>query len=453
MAKNDRDTLTAAPARPPALRRLSSALLGSLLLIGTALPWSVQAQNPLPQKPQGQSNPANPLTQPPQDGKLPAPAKDVKPAGWEQGVRLGLVPEANLKVGAEGASIYDFGAADRFLHPTLTHTFTLRNDGKAPVLIDHIQSSCGCTSALLVANGKEATGYKLLPGKTIAIKTAVDTSKLAPGTLRKFLWVMMPNETLPSYIIRLDADIQGVVTFTPAAVEFGRVESGETPAQTLRVSLDKRLVEAVGGVKMVSSNPGVHIRLVPPADTPLPGSNGLTLIRNYAITLSPEVPRGVLSSTLSFVPLKSTVAANKNNNRVAAETAMTFLSSLTAAVTGEVFGAVSARPGTVVFGPVTQGDTTTRRITLVGKTEAALENLKVTSSSTWVTAKVSVPPAPKPIPNAPVQKLPPMRLLEVTLNPQAPAGALQTSLTLTTQGGEELILPAFGYITPAVKKN
>ena len=176
------------------------------------------------------------------------------------------------------------------------------------------------------------------------------------------------------------------------------------------------------------------------------------MLRTYKVTLAPKVSLGILSGTLAFVPLKSTAGANKTNTQMAAETASTYLNSLTANVTGEIFGKVTARPGSVVFGPVTQGDSTIRRITLVGKTAESLQHLKVTSPSIWVTAKVSVPVRPKPVPNAPPQNLPPMMLLEVTLNPKAPPGALQTQVVLTTQDGERLVLPAFGYITPAVKQ-
>ena len=373
-----------------------------------------------------------------------------KPAGADKGVLLNLVQEKNLQMAPPAGAIYTFGSVDRFLHPILAHTFTLRNDGKVAVMIDHLQPSCGCTTALLLATGKETVGYKLLPGKQVGIKVAVDTNKLAPGPIKKFLWVMMPGETTPSYAIRMDATIEGVLTFTPPLVEFGRLDAGTAPTQMLTVRLDKRLIDSVGGVKLISSNPGVQITPPNPVDTPVQGGDGHTVLRTYTITVMPKASLGVLSGTLSFVPLQSAASANKGNVRSAAETATTFLSALTAGVTGEVFGKVSARPGTIAFGAVTQGDTTTRRLTLVGKTEAALHNLKVTSPSVWVTAKLSVPDLPKQDPNA-VQKLPPMLVLEVTLNPKTPPGALQTQVVLTTEDGEQLVLPAFGYVTPSVK--
>jgi len=375
-----------------------------------------------------------------------------KPAGADRGVVLNVVAEKDLQIAPPGGAIYNFGTADRFLHPTLTHTFTLRNDGKIPVVIDHIQSSCGCTSGLLIANGKEAVGFTLQPGKTVAIKTAVDVTKLAPGPIKKFLWVMMPGETVPSFAIRLDAKIEGVLAFDPPAIEFGRMQIGDKPTQMLSVTLDKRLLDAVGGVKLVSSNPDILLTPTSATDTPLPGGDGHSVLRTYKVTLSPQASLGVLSGTLAFVPLKSTAGANKANTQTAAETASIYLNSLSANVTGEIFGKVTARPGSVVFGPVTQGDSTVRRITLVGKTAEALQNLKVTSPSVWITAKVSVPERPKPAPNAPPLNLPPMMLLEVTLNPKAPAGPFQTQLVLTTQDGERLPLPAYGYITPAVKQ-
>ena len=378
------------------------------------------------------------------------PPSARKPAGADKGVLLTVLEEKNLRITPPAGAIYNFGTADRFLNPILRHTFTLRNEGKIPVIIDHIQSSCGCTSALLMATGKEAAGYTLPPGKQVVIKAEVDMTKLAPGLIKKFLWVMMPGETVPSFVIRLDANIEGVLTYTPAAVEFGRVESGANPAQTLAVRLDSRLLKAVGGARLVSSNPDVKIGPAAPVDTLVPGGDGHTVERLYTIMLSPKASLGVLSGTLSFVPIKSAAAANKGNTHLAAETAATYLGSLTANLTGEVFGQVSARPGTIVFGAVTQGDSTTRRITLVGKTEEALKNLKVTSPSVWVTVKLTAPDRPKQDPKD-LQKMPPMLLMEVTLNPKTPPGALQTQLVLTTQTGEKLVLPAFGYVTPAVK--
>ncbi len=438
MARSRETALMAAPfsaasdaPKPHLRKRLRSQTTWSLVLLGTALPWGgVLAQNP--------ATPSTPFVQ--------------KPAGADKGVLLSVVAEKDLKVALPAGAIYNFGKADRFVQPVLTHTFLLRNDGKAPVVIDHIQSSCGCTSALLVANGKEAVGgYTLLPGKQVGIKAAVDMTKLAPGPIKKFLWVMMPNETVPSFVLRLDADIEGVLSFDPPAIEFGRLQAGDTPSQTLGVTLDKRLLEAVGGVQLVSSTPNVQVTLTSTADSAVPGGDGHTVLRYYKVKVMPKATLGVLSGTLSFVPLKSAANANKTNTNAAAETAETFLSVLNANITGQIFGKVTARPGTVVFGAVTEGDVTMRRITLVGKTEEALQNLKISSSSTWITTKVIVPERPKTSPTAPPQNLPPMRLLEVTLDPKAPPGALQTQLVLTTKDGEELILPAFGYITPAVK--
>ena len=413
-------------------RRLLPQTTGGLALLGLALSWGAQAQAP-----PGVQVQATPVVQ------AQAPLELQKPAGADKGVLLNLVEEKGVKIAPPAGAIYAFGSIDRFLNPVLTHTFILHNDGKIPVVIDHLQSSCGCTSALLMAAGKETAGYTLRPGKQVGIKVVIDTSKLAPGMIKKFVWVMMPGETAPSFAIRLDATIEGVLTFSPPAIEFGRVNAGENPAQTLSVTLDKRLIDTVGGVRLVSSNSGILIGPTPPVDTPIAGGDGHTVLRRYTIMVTPKASLGVLSGTLSFVPLKSAALANKSNTKAAAEMAATFLSALTAPVTGEVFGKVSARPGTVVFGAVTQGDSTTRRITLVGKTEEALLNLKVTSPSVWVTAKMSIPDRPKQDPAAPPQKLPPMLLLEVTLNPKTPPGALQTQVILTTQDGERLVLPHF----------
>ncbi len=376
------------------------------------------------------------------------PPAAQKPGNLGMAVGMTVMEEKGLERLQPNAAIFAFGKVDRFTHPTLEHTFTIRNEGKTPLVIDHLQPSCGCTSALLTS-GKEAAGYTLEPGKQVGVKVTVDLTKLAPGAIKKFLWVMLPHENTPAVSIRLDAEIEGVLTFEPPSLEFGRVEAGKSPGLNLQVTLDRRLINTLGGVKLISSNPGVVISPASPTDTPVPGGNGQTVQRTYTVAVTPKADLGVLSGTLSFVPAKSSAVANKTNAGSAAETAATLLANMTVPLSGQVLGSISSRPGTVVFGAVTQGDETTRRITIVGTTEASLKDLQVVCSSAWVTAKLSSPARPKPSPTAP--PLPPMLLLEVTLNAKTPPGAIETKVVLTTQAGARLVLPAFGYVTPVVK--
>ncbi len=416
----------------------------------------------------------------------PSPQKPSAPGPLNS---LIVVEEKGLQRLQPNAAIFSFGAVDRFAHPLLEHAFTLRNGGKAAVVIDHLQPSCGCTSALLTS-GRDAAGYTLEPGKQVGVQVTVDLTKLATGSIKKFLWVMVPHETTPAVSIRLDAEVEGVLTFTPPSLEFGKVEAGKSPGMRLSVMLDKRLIQAVGGVRLISSNPGLVITPAVPADTPVPGSNGKTVQRTYTVKVTNKADLGELTGSLAFVPaggvplskttgpgakkpgvtgvMSGSHSASKHVKRTggpnaaqiarpsqsgvasaSSETSSAMLAAVIVPVTGQVLGRISSRPGRVVFGAASEGEATTRLITLVGTSASDLVNLKITCPSVWVTAKLSVPERTPPAPGS--SPLPPMMLLEVMLSPKAPAGALSTKIVLTTEGGERLVLPAFGYITPAVK--
>src|SRR5690349_4196679 len=72
---------------------------------------------------------------------------------------------------------FDFGQA-RYGR-VLSHTFTLRNDGKGDVTVDRVISACGCVSAVLPAIGA-AGPVVISPGGTAQLKVEVDTTRI-PG--------------------------------------------------------------------------------------------------------------------------------------------------------------------------------------------------------------------------------------------------------------------------------
>ena len=75
---------------------------------------------------------------------------------------IALSQEKKAVIAAEGGTIYDFGDIKGSDGP-VTHVFTIKNEGDAPLTITNATSSCGCTKP-------EYTESPIAPGKTGELK-------------------------------------------------------------------------------------------------------------------------------------------------------------------------------------------------------------------------------------------------------------------------------------------
>lgn len=96
-------------------------------------------------------------------------------------------PSLNTPMGATGPSltplpdhvtqaVEDHGLAWRadIGQSTATHTFTFRNDNKAPVEIRRVQPSCGCSAVSLVQRGQPVGNPIVAPGDTLQVCVPAD---------------------------------------------------------------------------------------------------------------------------------------------------------------------------------------------------------------------------------------------------------------------------------------
>lgn len=92
----------------------------------------------------------------------------------------------------------DFGKVKQ--GSVLTHEFVFKNEGDAPLVIDRVETSCGCTAALV-------TEKRILPGREGRIKATFDTRGYS-GRLTRYLYVVTnePGNERPE--IALIADIE-----------------------------------------------------------------------------------------------------------------------------------------------------------------------------------------------------------------------------------------------------
>jgi hypothetical protein len=96
-----------------------------------------------------------------------------------------------------GESIHDFGTIKE-ANGAVSHTFKIKNEGKAPLIISKVSASCGCTTP-------EYTTEPISPGKTGEIKVTFDP-KGRPAPFTKTIYVYSNGYT-GGYILT----IKGVV--------------------------------------------------------------------------------------------------------------------------------------------------------------------------------------------------------------------------------------------------
>ena len=101
---------------------------------------------------------------------------------------------------------YDFGTRRLSDESPLEHTFTLRNAGTTPVIVDRLQSSCGCTTAFL--DGDKDLPLTVGPGGIIPVRVSIVPHRLAPGPMEKSVWVFTHGASEASVLLEITGTMQ-----------------------------------------------------------------------------------------------------------------------------------------------------------------------------------------------------------------------------------------------------
>ena len=81
-----------------------------------------------------------------------------------------------------------------------THTFTIKNEGKAPLVITKVTTSCGCTTP-------EYPKEPIAPGKTGELKVTYDTAN-RPGPFTRTIQVLSNGYT-GTYVLTIKGTVEG----------------------------------------------------------------------------------------------------------------------------------------------------------------------------------------------------------------------------------------------------
>lgn len=352
----------------------------------------------------------------------PATAADAAPAVTVPPAAAAALNDQNtlVPVAKDGVVItqsneadYDFGTLSS--GTPIQHDFVLHNNSNSEsAVIDRIQAACGCTTALFDA-GNGSTDKIVQPGADATIHVSIDPKFLSGGHQDKVVWVYVNGETTP-VTLHVTGVIVPAVSVAPSVIDFGIVQAGATPAMPLTLTIDKSAYPN-GVPSPTTSSADITISLV--GETPAPGAPN-SVVRTYKVAVTGTASLGMLSTTIN-VP-------NPGNS-----------GATTVFVHGTVVGELTCSPSAVGFGAVTHGSTATQQVLLTGTTEQALKGLTVTCGSPDLKATI-LKPAPSTTSGAH-----PSAILQVTFTPKD-AGAMQSTVRVTTRKGETLELPAWAYV-------
>jgi hypothetical protein len=179
------------------------------------------------------------------------------------------------------ATAHDFGKVKQ--GDVVSHEFTFRNEGDEPLVVEKIETTCGCTAALV-------SEKRIAPGQDGKIKTTFDTRGYS-GRLTRYLYLVSNDAGSPRRELSVTADIEvppsARIDIDRYNLDMGLVLEGESPAakivvksageRKLRVEIDQENLKFFSGGKP----------LVSPFDLPVGES------REIEIRFPPQTRPGV----------------------------------------------------------------------------------------------------------------------------------------------------------------
>lgn len=361
-------------------------------------------------------------------------------------------------------SCYDFGSLCGFQSLPLSHVFDLQNHMPIPQKITELRPTCGCTYASI--SGGTSLPLVLQPGQSLSVRVVVDVTLLPPGPFDKPVWVLVQGQDAPIATLTLAGTLLPAARFSPDHMNFGRVSADTPTSQVLKVALAANLLPAGSVPRLVCFNPDIQIGSGPvgASDTKTtsttltnvkptsikPDSAKTSLAQSYRVTLLPHAHLGQITGKVDVVV---TAPGGKD------------VTVGSVPLQGEVVGDVAASPSLVAFGTATVGKAAMQQIML---TTQGSQTLRVSSTSPYLSAHLEPALAGtlnRPFPGTSVTAAPissgntskpsnpaQMHLLDITLSPNTPAGPLETSLTVTTGTGQQLVVPVFALVQKAVEQ-
>jgi hypothetical protein len=156
--------------------------------------------------------------------------------------------------------------------------FRFRNDGDAPLVVDRVKTSCGCTAALLSAS-------TLAPGESGEVRTSFDSTRFS-GSVQKTVAVYSNDPSRAIVQLLIKGSIRQELFVSPAFIELGTLNAGVEKILPVTISNQGPVPVALREVRCLA--PDLVGELAAPAVAP-GGSVILTL------RVTPMAGRGILN--------------------------------------------------------------------------------------------------------------------------------------------------------------
>jgi hypothetical protein len=139
-----------------------------------------------------------------------------------------------LAVSAEGPKLVvedaDFHFGQVYQGSKVEHTFRFRNAGGAPLVIDNVRSSCGCTAALVSAT-------VIPPGGAGEVRATFDSGRFR-GPVEKTIYLHVNDPQQPVARMHVRGTVTPEIRIEPEQVDFGTLAPGV--AREARITLSNQ---------------------------------------------------------------------------------------------------------------------------------------------------------------------------------------------------------------------
>jgi len=144
---------------------------------------------------------------------------------------------------------FNFGAVPQ--GKKVDHVFTFTNKGDAPLNIEQVRTSCGCTAANIASRLIE-------PGKKGEIKVTFDSTNFA-GSISKTVFIHSNDPQTPIFSLILQGSVSEEIAVTPRQLNLGTIKAGGTGEAI--VTIDNRSDKPLALKSVRTTNPKLSATL------------------------------------------------------------------------------------------------------------------------------------------------------------------------------------------------
>ena len=196
---------------------------------------------------------------------------------------IGVCAAAPLTLSTRSDS-YNFGQINQGSTSPIKHGFILKNNNAAPITVDRIAVSCGCTTA--VPGGGVSLPDVLAPGKEIEVDTSIDPLRLFPGAVEKSVSVYIAGQAQPAAVLEITGTLAPAASFSPDMLNVGDVAYGDGASLNLTATIDKAMVPSLDVVKFETTDPDITADKVSAAPF---GANEEAVVYNVELSKAPYI--------------------------------------------------------------------------------------------------------------------------------------------------------------------